>query len=160
MTRKQFHFTLVIVMVAALSGGAAFQWLKGELSGPPVQAAEETVKLDIAEIGRSSNERGEQILGIVQDGRFRPLVPERPLGRPARLTAIKMYEAIAPEAGELDLTDYEGRAIMVRGRNGGGWIYSAAVVDSAGPILTTVVKRVFAERNKEKSEGHASSAAD
>ncbi len=37
---------------------------------------------------------------------------------------------------------------------------SAAVVDSAGPILTTVVKRVFAERKKEKSEGHASSAAD
>lgn len=31
---------------------------------------------------------------------------------------------------------------MVRGHDGGGWIYSAEVIDQVGPILTAVVQKV------------------
>jgi hypothetical protein len=54
-----------------------------------------------------------------------------------------MQEARPPETGELDLSPYEGSAILVRGRDSGGWIYSAEVIDHASPILTLVVRRVF-----------------
>lgn len=51
-----------------------------------------------------------------------------------------------PESAELDLTPYEGKAVMVSGRDGGaGWVYSAQVVDEAGPILTAVVYQVFGQ---------------
>lgn len=50
-----------------------------------------------------------------------------------------MQEARPPESTELDLTEYEGKAIMVRGHSSGEWIYSAEVIDQARPILTAVV---------------------
>jgi hypothetical protein len=59
------------------------------------------------------------------------------------LTRIQMQEARPPETEELNLTEYEGQAILVRGHDGGGWIYSAEVIDQAGPILTAVVQHVF-----------------
>jgi hypothetical protein len=85
----------------------------------------------------------DQLLGIVEGGEFRPLVPRSILSVPVRLTRIPMQAAQAPESAELDLTEYEGQAIMVSGHGGGGWIYSAAVIDQAGPILTAVVQQVF-----------------
>jgi hypothetical protein len=85
-----------------------------------------------------------EFLGLVQGGRFLPLVPGPDLESPVRLTSIQMQEAVSPESGELDLSRYEGRAIMVRGHDGGGWIYAAEVIDEAGPILTAVVREVFA----------------
>ncbi len=85
----------------------------------------------------------DQILGIVRDGEFTPLVPP---GLPARLTRIDMQAAVPPESQEIDMTDYEGLAVMVEGHDGGGWIYSAAVIDQAGPILTAVVREVFASQ--------------
>lgn len=86
----------------------------------------------------------EQFLGTVQNGEFKPLVPDPgPITVPIRLTGISMQESVPPESGELDLTEYEGKAIMVRGHDGGGWIYSAEVIDQAGPILTAVVQQVF-----------------
>jgi hypothetical protein len=45
----------------------------------------------------------------------------------------------------LDISPYEGNAIVVRGYDSGGWIYSAEVIDEAGPILTAVVLRVFGQ---------------
>jgi hypothetical protein len=87
-----------------------------------------------------------QFLGIVQNGQFQPLSPKPATGGPIRLTTISMQMAQAPETGELDLAKYEGSAIMIRGRDaGGGWIYSAEVIDQAGPILTAVVQKVFSE---------------
>jgi hypothetical protein len=35
---------------------------------------------------------------------------------------------------------------MIRGHDGGGWIYSAEVIDEAGSILTAVVQRVFGKK--------------
>jgi hypothetical protein len=90
---------------------------------------------------------GDDFLGIVQNGEFTPLVPDPgPISVPIRLTGISMQESVPPESKELDLTEYEGKAIMVRGYGGGGWIYSAEVIDQAGPILTAVVQQVFARR--------------
>ncbi len=84
----------------------------------------------------------DQFLGIVENGNFRILSPTPSLGS-ARLTGIPMQAAVSPEFEELDLTAYEGCAIMVCGHDGGGWIYSARIVDRAGPILTAVVLKLF-----------------
>ena len=87
----------------------------------------------------------DQFLGVVQDGAFDLLSPRHPPGGSPRLTAISMAASVPPETAELDLSVYEGKAIMVGGHDGGGWIYSAAVIDQAGPILTAVVQEVFGQ---------------
>ena len=94
---------------------------------------------------------GDHFLGVVEMGKFRLLKPYSPLGSP-RLTNIPMQAAQPPESAELDLTEYEGRSIMVSGHDSGGWIYSARVTDEAGPILTSVVLEVF-DRGDEKDIG-------
>ncbi len=86
-------------------------------------------------------------LGIVREKRFELLTPYHAPAGSVRLTAIAMQESLPPESGELDLSEYEGKAIMVRGHDGGGWIYSAEVVDQAGPILTAVVWKVFGQED-------------
>jgi hypothetical protein len=85
----------------------------------------------------------DQVLGIVENGRFKRLEPGGPLGDFLRLTSIQRQEARPPESGEVNLTEYEGKAIMVSGYVDSGWVYSAAVIDEAGPILTAVVQKVF-----------------
>lgn len=149
MTRKQSLLTLLVVGVVVLLGAAAFNWLEGGPTCAQARAAEEVIEVDADEDGQSPQAWAEKTLGIVQNGQFLPLAPERAFGLSVGLTAIRMQEAIAPEAGELDLTDYEGKAIMVRGHDAGGWIYSATVVDHAGPILTAVVERLFVENDHE-----------
>lgn len=132
MNRKQFAITLVVAAVAGLLAGALCEWFKGGIcyaQEPPAAGA-----------------WAEQTLGIVQDGQFHVLAPKPVPGVRVRLTAIRMQEAIAPEAGELGLARYEGSAIMIHGRDAGGWVYSAAVVDEAGPILTAVVQEVFGDQ--------------
>ncbi len=90
----------------------------------------------------------EQFLGIVQNGAFQILVPQRLSGGSVRLTGIQMQESVPPESKELDLTEYEGKAIMVRGHDSSGWIYSAEVIDQADPILTMVVRQVFGQASE------------
>jgi hypothetical protein len=84
-----------------------------------------------------------QVLGIVRDAQFHRLPPDPSFDLPARLTRINVMEAVPPESREIDLSEYEGKAIMVAGHDQGGWIYSAEVIDEAGPILTAVVEKVF-----------------
>jgi hypothetical protein len=83
------------------------------------------------------------ILGVVRDGGFVHLEPADV--KDSQLTNIAMQEAMGPEGGELDLSPYEGNAIVVRGYDSGGWIYSPEPIDEAGPILTAVVLRVFGQ---------------
>jgi hypothetical protein len=85
----------------------------------------------------------DSFLGYVQNGQFKILTPEGTLSGSIRLTEIQMQEAVSPESRELDLTEYEKSAIMVRGHESGGWIYSAEVIDRGGPILTAMVMEVF-----------------
>ena len=104
-----------------------------------------------AEPGRSevSEEAGAEagakapLIGVVQDGTFWILEPTALAGASARLTGIAMQEARSPESKEIDLAPYEGCAIMVRGRSGGGWVYSAEVIDQGGPLLTALVQHAF-----------------
>lgn len=65
-------------------------------------------------------------------------------GGTTRLTGISIQMSVPPQSQQCDLSEYEGRGVMVQGHDGGGWIYDAHVIDHAGPILTAVVKRVFA----------------
>ena len=85
----------------------------------------------------------QQFLGIVQNGQFRVLSPAGAAGSSLRLTGIARQEAVSPESRELQLAQYEGQAIMVSGYPDSGWVYSAKVIDQAGPILTAVVQQVF-----------------
>lgn len=85
-------------------------------------------------------------LGIVREGEFLPLAPSTLFGAPVRLTGIPMQAAVSPESEELDLARYEGRVILVRGHDGGGWIYSATVIVKAGPILSAVVRLALSLR--------------
>jgi hypothetical protein len=92
-----------------------------------------------------------EVMGLVREGRFRLSVPS---GRPqayARLTRIPPQAAEPPEGGEIDLSEYEGRAIMVRGYDQGAWIYSAEITDEAGPILSAVVERLSGWRQPRDS---------
>ncbi len=85
----------------------------------------------------------DQFIGIIQLRRLQILAPDQVAGESVRLTGIQMQESVPPETREIDVKQYEGSALMVGGHYGGGWIYSASVIDQAGPILTEMVKRVF-----------------
>ena len=90
----------------------------------------------------------EQILGLVENGRLRVVFPAiaSPLG--LRLTTIQRQEARSVESGEVDLTGYEGDAILVEGIRHSGWIYEARIIDHASPILTLLVRRAFGEKSR------------
>jgi len=94
--------------------------------------------------------RNEQFFGKVRDGEFVIIAPERLKGDSVRLTAIQMEEARTPESKEIDLSEYEGKIIEVSGHDRGGWIYSAKVVEEAGPVLTDFLKKMFFEEDEQK----------
>ena len=89
-----------------------------------------------------------QYLGIVEKGKFRQLVPKTRSALKNKFTSIAPQEARSPESGELSLGQYEDKAIMIEGVKQGVWLYSAQVTDSAGPILTAVVRKVFQGKRK------------
>jgi hypothetical protein len=86
----------------------------------------------------------EHFLGIVQNGEFLVLTTPFSGGHKVMLTTIPMQAAENPEGKKLELTEYEGSAIMVKGHASGEWIYAAEVVEKASLILTEVVKHLFA----------------
>ncbi|MDD1758171.1 MAG: hypothetical protein LUQ22_05510 [Methanotrichaceae archaeon] len=89
----------------------------------------------------------EDYLGLVKDRNLLLLIPESEAGNVVRLTEMPMQAALPLEAQEIDLKKHESKAIMVRGRYGGGWIYSAEIIDLAGPILSALVQKVFSKDN-------------
>ncbi len=88
----------------------------------------------------------EVYIGIVADGKLRLLSPRPALPGEVRLTSIAVQEAVPPETRELNLAEYEGSAIAVQGNDQGGWIYSAKVVETGGPMVTALAQRVFGEQ--------------
>lgn len=87
----------------------------------------------------------DKYLGVVKNGEFQCLWPKRTSDIPLKLTTISMMAAMAPEGAKLDLSQYEGCAVMVQGHESGPWIYDAHIIDNAGPILTTVVQHIFSK---------------
>jgi len=134
--RRGFHWALVIVLV---SSGLGWLWLGtrdllgAEAAGaaPPVEALEER----LAEQGA--------LLGLAQDGELHILAPASSAGGTARLTQIRMPEAASPESGEIDLQPHEGRVLVVRGLDSGGWVYEAEIVEQGGPLLASIVRLVY-----------------
>lgn len=97
------------------------------------------------------NSQETDIVGVVQDGRFQPLQPNVSEIGLIKLTSITMSAAQSPESAVLDLAPYEGGVIMVRGHHSDGWIYSAQVIEQAGPILAAVAKQAFGYSREEYS---------
>jgi hypothetical protein len=90
-------------------------------------------------------------LGIVEEGRFMPLTAEHPgVTASLRLTALSQESQDAPESEEISLFHLEGSAILVRGVSSGDWVYSATVVEQAGPILSAVVRQTFDVSEREE----------
>jgi hypothetical protein len=85
----------------------------------------------------------DQFLCVVKDGTIVVLLPESEAGNVVRLTEMPMQTAIAPEVQEISVKKHEGKAIMVEGRSSGDWIYSAELIETAGPILSALVQKVF-----------------
>jgi len=85
----------------------------------------------------------EKFLCMVKDGKLTILLPESEAGNVVRLTEMPMQAAMPPEAQEISVKKHEGKAIMVEGRIGGGWIYSTEMIDLAGPILSALAQKVF-----------------
>lgn len=84
-------------------------------------------------------------VGIVKNERFVILGGPTGASLPVRLTEYPIFAGALPEGKEIDLSPYEGKAIMVAGRLEGGWIWSAEIVDAAGPILSAVVEKLFGD---------------
>ncbi len=85
----------------------------------------------------------DQFLCFVKDGEIKVLLPESEAGNVVRLTEMPMQAAVAPEVQEISVKKHEGKAIMVTGRSSGGWIYSAELIETAGPILSALVQKVL-----------------
>jgi len=107
--------------------------------GCPAAACGATLYLAGA-LDRDLAEGQDWLVGIVESGEFQPLLRRRPLGGSCRLTRMPMQAARSPESEEIDLLPYEGSVIVVRGHDGGGWIYSAEVIADGGPILGALVR--------------------
>lgn len=155
MSKKQFLVILIAGIVFAFLGGMLSDGLKSAGASPDkVEKADkkQVEKSEGADL-QKKDKPGKGIcdylakeglfIGIVENGRFRMVAPKPALGGFARLTGIQMQESVPPESRELDLTALEGKAIMISGHNGGGWIYRAAVVDKGGPLLTVLVRQAF-----------------
>lgn len=80
------------------------------------------------------------IIGIVKDGFF--IVAET--NETKKLTSIAPMEAVTPESGLVNLTQYEGKAILVSSpHNDNEWIFDPTIIDIADPIVTKLVEEVF-----------------
>ena len=86
----------------------------------------------------------ETYIGLVEMDRFKPLSPKTNCGS-VRLTTIQVQAAQTPESAEVNLEKFESSAIAVQGVLSGDWIFSANVIDSAGPIVTALVRKVLKE---------------
>ena len=82
-------------------------------------------------------------LGLIRGGRFHLMDPTPLPGSTLRLTGIQMQEARSPESAELDLRALEGRVVVIQGRDGGGWLYSARVVTVVGNLAAQFLGLVY-----------------
>ncbi len=89
----------------------------------------------------------DEFLGLVESGHFRILEPAEHCCavRLTKLIKPKLLDEEAVEKHQIDLSDDEGKAIMVVGALNKEelWIYEAKVVGRGGPILSAVVQKIF-----------------
>ncbi len=92
----------------------------------------------------------EQFFGMVRSGGFYVFAPQHLEGRTINLTTAQPHESVPPESRKIDLSEYEGKIIEVSGQDTGDWIYSAEVVEEAGPVLSDFLKKVFLKEEADK----------
>jgi hypothetical protein len=133
--RRGFRWALVVVL---LISGLGWVWLgTRDLLG--AETAGQGAAGPVPFVDRQLTEQG-ALLGLAKGGELTILAPAGSAGGTARLTRISMVEAVSPESRQIDLLQYEGMALVVRGRDGGGWIYEAEIVEQGGPLLTSLVE--------------------
>jgi N-acetylmuramoyl-L-alanine amidase len=93
-----------------------------------------------------------QFFGIVQNNQFKIFAPQELEGKIVSLTSVKAGESQPPGAGEVDLSDFENKIIEVSGAENEGWIYSAVVVEEAGPVLSDFLRKVFCKDENIKAK--------
>lgn len=137
MNKKQFAVTLICMVI--------FSFLGGILSGGFFHGAAVSAQEKQTTAAREFSLPEGLFIGVVEEGKFQVMATHQPhpLTASVRLTGIQMQEARPPESAELDLEKYEGKAVMVSGHDGGGWIYRAEIIDSGGPIITVLVRELF-----------------
>jgi hypothetical protein len=88
---------------------------------------------------RSSPEQSTQeVLGVVLNGQFISADSRKPI------EVTEAQEAIDPRSKLVDLGKYEGKAILISCQtNDGSFLWGSNVASTVGPILTTVVRKVF-----------------
>lgn len=145
MTKKQFAVIIFCTILFAFLGGLVSNSIFSGVSA----AAQEQVPAKAAQVAGIQKYllKENLFIGIVKRGRFHLLAPRSssPSTVGIRLTGIQMQEARPPESAELNLEKFEGKAVVVHGHDGGGWIYRAAIVDSGGPLVTVLVMITFSK---------------
>jgi hypothetical protein len=143
MNKKQFAVIFFCTILFAFIGGI---FSNSIFSGDSVIAQEQAPAKAARGAGIQEYLLKESLfIGVVKEGKFHLMAPQSssPLAATIRLTRIRMQEARPPDSAELTLEKYEGKAIMVHGHDGGGWIYGAAIVDSGGPLVTALAMKAF-----------------
>jgi hypothetical protein len=138
----KYFFALVITLsVVAILGTMSLKEFQvqdafGQSNNNSNIEDDNIIREDLNEFEENQNE----IIGLVKNGGFIDADSKKIL----KLTRAHIMEAITPEAKQIDLTDYEGKAILVSFRQiDDEWIWAAAITDVADPILTKVIKKVF-----------------
>ena len=81
-----------------------------------------------------------EILGIIKNGTF--IEAETKVS--FKLTNIGILEQLLPETGLLNISNYEGKVILVSNQKiNNEWIWGAKITDVANPILTKIFKKIF-----------------
>jgi hypothetical protein len=137
-SRRAFSWALIVVLVLS---GLGWLWFGiRDLTG--AETAPQGASAPVPFVESQLTEQG-ALLGLAQGGELVILAPAGSAGGAARLTQISMVEGVGPESKEIDLQDYEGMMLVVRGHDGGGWIYEAEIVEQGGPLLTALAQRVY-----------------
>jgi hypothetical protein len=81
-----------------------------------------------------------QILGIIKDGSFFSTETKKMM----TLTTVHMQEARSRESGKIDLSQYEGKAILVSYQQiSDDWVWGTEIIETAGLILALLIRKVF-----------------
>ncbi len=103
-----------------------------------------------------------EIIGSVHNNAFHPLWPDDVVGeikdihgnrvKTLGLTRRKIMEAVPLETGQLNLSAYEGKVIMIKYKTlqhltqGKPWAVGVEIVETAGLILSALVQQIYKEK--------------